>query len=172
MHFNSDFFIRRAFYSRLAHLFATTLGREMPEVKRSPPALCVRQETQCRADKKCSYIVNLWGGPLPGLMGPKTGHGSPRSEILATPLLKVLWIAKHGIISASYLNALELQNIILIFKWRHKTESIWTLSADFLQATQYFVEKSEQHDQFNVLNLLTCHSGIQKTTLNKVGQSL
>ena len=49
----------------------------MPEVKRSPPALCVRQETQCRADKKCSYIVNLWGGPLPGLMGPKTSHGSP-----------------------------------------------------------------------------------------------
>ena len=86
MHFNSDFFIRRAFYSRLAYLFATTLGREMPEVKRSPPALCVRQETQCRADKKCSYIVNLWGGPLPGLMGPKTGHGSPRSEILATPM--------------------------------------------------------------------------------------
>ena len=86
MHFNSDFFIRRAFYSRLAHLFATTLGREMSEVKRSPPALCVRQETQCRADKKCSCIVNLWGGPLPGLMGPKTGHGSPRSEILATPL--------------------------------------------------------------------------------------
>ena len=26
------------------------------------------------------------GRALPGLMGPKTGHGSPRSEILATPL--------------------------------------------------------------------------------------
>ena len=63
MHFNSEFFIRRAFNSRPAHLFATTLGREMPEVKRSRTALCDRQETQCRADKKCSYIVNLWGRP-------------------------------------------------------------------------------------------------------------
>ena len=29
-------------------------------------------------------IVNLWAPPRSA--GPKTGHGSPRSEILATPL--------------------------------------------------------------------------------------
>ena len=32
-------------------------------------------------------IVNLWAPPRSA--GPKTGHGSPRSEILATPLKTV-----------------------------------------------------------------------------------
>ena len=87
MHFNSEFFIRRAFYRRLAHLFATNLVRKMTEVKRTPPALCVRLETQCHADLKnvvTTNIENLWAPPRSA--GPKTGHGSPRSEILATPL--------------------------------------------------------------------------------------
>ena len=36
VHFNSELFIRRAFYSRLAHLFATNLVRKMTEVKHIP----------------------------------------------------------------------------------------------------------------------------------------
>ena len=88
VHFNSELFIRRAFYSRLAHLFATNLVRKMTEVKRTPPALCVRLETQCHVDKKnvvTTNIASLWVPPRSA--GPKTGHGSPRSEILATPLI-------------------------------------------------------------------------------------
>ena len=38
---------------------------------------------------------------------------------------------------------------------------IKNLSVDFLQATQYFMEKSDRHDQWNVLNLLTYNFGIK-----------
>ena len=49
-----------------------------------------------------------------------------------------------------------------------KPKLIKTLSVDFLQVTQYFLEKGDQHDQKNVLNLVTYNFGM-KTTLNKVG---
>ena len=62
-----------------------------------------------------------------------------------------------------------------VFKWRHKTEINWlssndvtkpklikTLRVDFLQVTQFFFwKKSDQHDQWNVLNLLTYNFGMK-----------
>ena len=50
-------------------------------MKRSPTALCDRQKTQCRADKKCSYIVNLWGGPSHGAGPPRSDGPQNRSRI-------------------------------------------------------------------------------------------
>ena len=48
-----------------------------------------------------------------------------------------------------------------VFKWRQKMKLIKTLSVDFLQATQYSLEKSGQHDQWNVLDLLTYNFGMK-----------
>ena len=42
-----------------------------------------------------------------------------------------------------------------------KPKLIKTLSVDFLQVTQYFLEKGDQRDQWNVLNLLSYNFGMK-----------
>ena len=50
--------------------------------------------------------------------------------------------------------------LLTTLKWRYETE-IWTLSVGLLQATQYLFGKSDEHDQWNVLNLLKYTFGIK-----------
>ena len=48
-----------------------------------------------------------------------------------------------------------------IFKWRHKTEINLNFKHLFLASYAIFCEKSDQHDQWNVLSLLTYNFGVK-----------
>ena len=60
------------------------------------------------------------------------------------------------------MNVSEKQNVMTVNSNDvTKSKLIKTSSVDLLQVTQYFFGKNNQHDQWNVLNLLTYNFGMK-----------